>query len=178
MIGVVSRTRATLTALTLIPTLLVAGCSDDDPKPKFEPTPSPSSTSPSSTATPALGPEETVRAWVDGRNAALANGDLAQVLALTSSRCKSCEGILNPIRQVYDNGGSFDTAGWRIVASRIKSKKATKVTVSAGLEFAAGRTVPEAGAEPVVYDAEKHIVVFKLIESNEAWAVDYVGFLS
>src|SRR4051812_38018201 len=54
MIGRVSRTRAVLTALSLLPVLLVAGCSDDDPEPKFAPTPSESasSASPSSSATP------------------------------------------------------------------------------------------------------------------------------
>ena len=64
---------------TLLAACLVGGCSDDDPKPDIaDPTPS----APSSSATGdvrrrpsrprlALGPEETVRAWVAAWNAAL-----------------------------------------------------------------------------------------------------------
>ncbi len=76
---------------TLLAVCLVGACSDDDPQPDIaEPTPSaPSSsatvsTSPTESATPTLGPEETVRAWVDAWNEALRTGDTASVRALVA----------------------------------------------------------------------------------------------
>ena len=58
---------------TLLAACLLAACSDDDPEPDIaDPTPSATasssaatvSPSPSESATPVLGPEETVQAWV------------------------------------------------------------------------------------------------------------------
>ena len=67
---------------TLLAVCLVGACSDDDPEPDIaDPTASASSSSatvspsPTVSATPALGPEDTVRAWVEARNAALQDGD-------------------------------------------------------------------------------------------------------
>ena len=73
---------------TLLAACLLAACSDDDPEPDIaDPTPSATasssaatvSPSPSESATPVLGPEETVQAWVDARNAALQDGDTTEV---------------------------------------------------------------------------------------------------
>ena len=66
---------------TLLATCLVGACSDDDPEPDIaDPTPSASSSSatvspsPTVSATPALGPEETVQRLGRGWNAALQHG--------------------------------------------------------------------------------------------------------
>ena len=68
--------RSPLAALALLLALACASCSDDEPEPKFGP---PESTSPAPTETDTtseppepLDPEETVRAWVEARNAAIA----------------------------------------------------------------------------------------------------------
>ncbi len=68
------------------------GCSEDDPEPNIDSDPTPSadldvasasvSTSPTVTPTAMLGPDETVRAWVDAWNSALATGDTAALASL------------------------------------------------------------------------------------------------
>ncbi|MBB3044958.1 DUF6318 family protein [Nocardioides soli] len=177
MIGDVSRTRAVLVAL-LLSTVGLAGCTDDDPEPAPPLPTTEAPTSPSATTAAPEDPEETVRAWVEARNAALQDGDMAAVRSLTSPTCRSCAGILDPIETVYKNGGHFETAGWTVQAANLKSQTDKSATVSTGLEFAEGRTVPEAGAKPVTYEAEKHIVVFKLRLTNDGWQVRFIGFVS
>jgi len=180
MIGVVSRARATLTALTLIPTLLVAGCSDDDPKPKFDPPSSEASSgSPSPTATTnALGPVGTVRAWVDARNTALVTGDVSRVEALSADGCTTCQDSLDPIRQVHADGGSFDTDGWEVVSARLKSRSGDKARVTAAINYAPGTTIPKEGASPISYGLERHIVVLDLARVQDQWQVRFLGYLS
>lgn len=179
MIGPVTGTRVVIAAAAAVTLLLgLAACSSDDPEPRVAPPTSqaPSSTSPTPVET--LNPEETVRAWVEARNRALATGDLSDVRSLSSSACRSCQGLLGPIEKVYADGGRFETDGWEVVASRVKSQTSTAATVPTGLSFAGGTTVPEAGADPVVYSSEKHVVVFKLTKHAEHWQVSFVGFLS
>jgi len=179
MIGAVNRARAVFTALVLASALGLAGCTGDDPEPRFSP---PSSEPPESPSTSAasgdLGPEATVLEWVEARNAAMHDGDLAPVRALTAEECTSCDGILDPIAAVYADGGHFETKGWSVAASRVKKKTHSTATVSTGLEFAGGRTIPKAGHDPVVYESEKHIVVFRLRDSGEGWRVNFIGFIS
>jgi uncharacterized protein DUF6318 len=179
MIGAVNRARAVLTALVLASALTLAGCTDDDPEPKFSPPSSEPPESPSTTAAVLeLGPEETVRAWIEARNAAMETGDLSSVHALTADDCTSCDGILDPIADVYRDGGHFETDGWAVAGSQVKKKSSSAATVSTGLEFSGGRTVPKAGAEPVTYGPEKHIVLFRLRDAGEGWRVNFVGFIS
>lgn len=60
----------------------------------------------------------------------------------------------------------------------MKDQTDKTATVSTGLEFASGRTVPETGADPVVYESEKHLVEFRLRDAGEGWQVKFVGFIS
>lgn len=156
MIGAVSRTRATLTALTLIPTLLVAGCTDDDPKPKFEPPSSdaPTSATHSSTATtvppqpelPAAaqkrsdaGAEAFVRYWLDVVNFAQLTGDTSELGALNDVRCSGCRGIVKAIDSAYQSGGRIE--GGEISAGRLR-----ELPLDFGAEWAAyakARTQPQ-----------------------------------
>jgi hypothetical protein len=180
MIGAVSRTRAVVTALLVIPVLLVAGCTDDDPKPKFEPTQSSETpTSPSTSASAqALGPEATVGAWVDARNTALVSGDVAPVEALSTTDCTTCQDSLDPIRQVHAAGGSFDTGGWKVVSARLKSQSAGKARVTAAINYQPGTTISSEGAAPVSYGLERHIVVVDLVGGPDRWQVRFIGYLS
>jgi hypothetical protein len=131
MIGVVSRARATLTALTLIPTLLVAGCSDDDPEPKVDPPSSeaPSSVSPSPTATaPTMPPaakgtdaaaaEAFVAFYWDTVNYAQASGDVAPLKVL-ADQCKGCDSGVAFIEAAYADGGEIRGGGGTV--SRLKT---------------------------------------------------------
>ena len=120
MIGDVSRTRAALTALLLIPALLLAGCSDDDPEPKFAPPSSEAPTSPSTSAAAALSPEDTVRAWVDAQNEALRTGDTSDMDALGTPDCRGCSDFSQPIRRVIADGGRYIGGEWSIDAAKAR----------------------------------------------------------
>jgi len=164
---------------------LLVACNDDEPEPKVgDPTPSTSSsaptvsTSPTETQPAELDPEQTVQAWVDARNRALQDGDTAEAEALVSDSCETCNDSLQPIRDVYAQGGHFETTGWTVLASQVEDESATKAKVSAGIEYAAGQTFPEAGSDPVIYEAEKHVVVFRLIMESGSWRLSFIGYLS
>ena len=127
MIGDVSRARATLTALSLIPVLLVAGCSDDDPEPKFEPpsseapsSPGPSSPAPTgpSTATP-VSAEGFIDDWFETFSAAMVSGDTTDIRLRSSESCTSCAALADQIDSIYSNGGSLKTAGWSVEEARL-----------------------------------------------------------
>jgi len=163
--------------------LVLAGCSGEDPEPKMAPTQSVASTPSTSapTVSPSvdpMSPEETVRAWVKARNAALQDGDTAAVEALAAKGCEACRHSTDPIRQVYAKGGHYETEGWRLVASRLKSSTSTRARVDTAIKYAAGRTFPEAGAEAVTYGVERHIVVFNLVMEDGAWRIAFIGYLS
>lgn len=160
---------------------------DDEPTPDI-PDPTPSSTSPSVTesvspATPtetpaALTPEETVRAWVAARNAALGSGETDELRALTDLACTSCVDLIDSIEEVYAAGGHYETTGWRIKSATTRRPEGPRPQVDAAVVIAGGQTVNEAGADPVIYGPEKRIVVFKVHQSDGEYLIDFVGFLS
>ena len=41
-----------------------------------------------------------------------------------------------------------------------------------------GETVRAAGEDPVTYDVERDIVVFKLVPRGSSWLVSFIGFLA
>ncbi|GAA4367157.1 DUF6318 family protein [Nocardioides caricicola] len=178
MIGTVTGARAVIAATVLI--LGVSACSSDDPEPIVAPTPSASEPSDPTTSpvAGALGPEETLAAWIDARNQALQDGDVSAVEALSAESCKTCRDSIAPIKQVYGDGGHFDTDGWVLVSSRLKSEKASKASLTAAIDYAAGKTVVKAGAEPVTYAVEHHIIIVDLIKEDGVWLVQFIGYLS
>lgn len=173
------RVAAALAALTLI----VAGCTDDDPEPKVDPTPSTStsttvSPTPDPTPTGTQDPVRTVREWVSARNLAMSEGDLRPVRALSAPECTSCSDLIDPIEQTYEAGGRYETEGWRVVRAKITGERGAEVQVTAGLVLAAGRTFHSATSEPVVYPAEKRIGIFELTKAEDQWLVSLIGFVS
>ena len=101
MIGGVSRTRATLTALTLIPTLLVAGRSDDDPKPKFEPPPSEAPSSASTSPTAGRRPsQKNRREWVEAQNSAHTGDTYGRWGHSATDPAGRASGLIEPITRV------------------------------------------------------------------------------
>jgi hypothetical protein len=171
-----------LAALLAAATLLAAGCSDDDPQPRLEPTPSasltesPSPTEPSPTTAP-LEPVQVVKAWVDGRNTAMSQGDFRVVRSLSSASCESCSDLIDPIEQTHANGGRYETVGWQVERARVTNTKSRAVEVTAGLKLAGGTTYASATAEPVVYQAEKRIAIFELTQTDGNWQVSLIGFV-
>ncbi len=160
------------------------GACSQEPVPKFDdpPTRTPTSETPTPTPSPSatsqLDPEETVRAWVKARNQALRTGDTSAVRALSDPQCRTCTDLLTPIEKVYANGGYFHTDGWKVVSSRLKSQAGRKAEVPIAVVYAAGSTVPEAGADPVRYDEVRRIATFRLLRGEGSWRVSFIGFLS
>src|SRR4051794_5689323 len=126
MIGVVSRTRAVLTAAVLLSALALGGCTDDDPEPKFGPTESSSPASPTSPSTTtasgqiapsmpaaamdadAAAAEAFVSFYWKTVNYAQATGDLEPLSRLGAPTCKACKSGVEYLKDVYENGGKID----------------------------------------------------------------------
>jgi hypothetical protein len=172
--------RSPLAALALLLALACASCSDDDPEPKIAPpessSPAPTETETTSEPPEPLDPEETVRAWVEARNVAMATGEVTDLQALSADDCTSCVDQIEPIKQIYEAGGHFETMGWRVKSSTIDTQTSSTATVSTALIIAGGRTFPERGADPVVYGEEKRIAIFEMGRTNGTWSVTLIGF--
>ncbi|MDF1602764.1 DUF6318 family protein [Nocardioides sp. YIM 152315] len=173
-----SRTRAVV-AVIVLSALGLAGCSDDDPEPKFSPPSSEAPTSSSTSAAPVLDdPSEAFRAWVDARNTAVRTGDTTDVRSLSADGCRTCENSISPIEKVYEDGGEYDTEGWIVDSSIVKERSETRAKVSAAVTYAAGETVPSAGADPVRYDVERHIMLIDMSMVDRTWLVSDIGYVS
>jgi hypothetical protein len=164
--------------LGLVSALLVSGCSDE-PVPKVAPpSASPSASSTPASSEPKLNPVETVRAWVDAQNEAMLTGDTGDMRDLSAPDCKSCDWSAEPIEKVFAAGGYFHTKGWLINAAKLANADGRHAKVNAAVTVRGGSTLNAKGEDPVVYAADKRIVVFKLTRSDEQWAISFIGFLS
>jgi hypothetical protein len=176
----VNRSRSAIVVAAVVLVLPLGACSED-PKPKFAPpeSSSPAATSESTSAEPSpSNPVGTVRAWVEAQNDAMRTGDSSEVRSLSARPCQACDGMIDPIDRVYEAGGYFMTAGWRI--HRIKARKVAekRATVDSAVVIAGGKTVNAAGAKPVRYGVDRKIMVFKLTKPQGTWLVSFIGFLS
>lgn len=171
------RFAALLAALTLV----LVGCSDDDAEPQVDPTPSTSATTTTPTPDPTptvepLSPVETVDGWVDARNEALKDGVTTEVYALSTPDCSTCRDLVDPFAQLYADGGSIVTDGWRIDSARKRPEFEENHQVIAALTFAGGHTVlPGEGSSP--FPEEKHILQFQMRQAASGWLVAQVVFL-
>lgn len=169
--------RSRMAFALVAPLLTLVGCSDD-PVPKVAPHESPSATAVSGTKKPRLDPVETAEAWVEAQNVALHTGDTTALRQLSADPCESCDGFIDPIEQVYKNGGVFKTRGWTVEGAKARSRTGEPIVIDAAITIAGGKTMREDGAEPVIYKAEKHIMVFKVVSDGRGWAVSFIGFIS
>jgi hypothetical protein len=179
--------RVRLAALLAATALVAAGCSDNDPEPRIDPTPS---TSPTESASPwpssaetsdppgTTDPEDAVRAWVTARNETIQNGNATGVRSLSTGDCTTCRDLIDPIEAVYTNGGHMDTSGWHIAALNLAQESSADAEVVVGLVYAAGETVPSAGADPIQYELERHIAKFRLRNHSDGWKVREVVYVS
>lgn len=165
-------------ATTLATALLLVGCSDD-PEPRVEPSESASSPSaPTSEPPEALGPEETVRAWVDARNVLMLEGDAAPVERLSAEGCRTCRQSIQPVKQVLRNGGRFETTGWTISTSKTRSIATAAAVVRISLVIPGGLTIPEAGADPVTYEQQRRTLLVTTTTTDDEWLVSKLVYLS
>jgi hypothetical protein len=175
----------TSVAAVVVVVALLGACSDDDPKPDIaDPTPSAStssaavSTSPTVSATPALGPEETVRAWVEAQNHALKTGDTSGLRALSATGCKGCAEFPDAIDEVVTAGGSFEGGQWTVARTQVEDPSARPVRVNVAVRIAGGTTIAAAGGEPTNYGASSRLLVFELADASGAWLISLIGSLS
>jgi hypothetical protein len=177
--------RSRLAAVALVAGLLVSGCTDDDPKPNIaDPTPSESTssatttTSPTVSATPALGPEATVRAWVEAWNGALLSGDTDGLDDYETLDCRNCADLANVIDDAVSAGGSFEGGNWAIISSKVVPLDGGRLRVNVAMNVAAGSTTNAAGEDPVQFEADKRIVVYELDNGSGTWLIDVIELLS
>lgn len=156
-----------------------AGCAGD-PEPRFAPPSgeaSPSvaesaSASVSESAAPErLSREETVRAWVEARNAALQDGDTSGMSALIAADCEGCLPFEENISSVYRAGGYFDTEGW-VVLDTFDSKGGA---FDLRVRTSEGTTVNSEGEDPVSYSTERRELRFGLREVGGQWLISSIA---
>lgn len=169
---------------TAVAALLLSGCSDDEPTPEFSDDVTASSTAADPSTTPVtdeparLGPVESVRAWVSAHNKVVAGEPADDVYALSSPECETCKEIVEPIIETYDDGGRFETTGWRITSARADPDFESNSAVLAGVTFEAGQTYQDETSEPIAYEAERHILQFRMVRMHGSWVVDAIAFVS
>ncbi len=151
--------------------LLGAGCTGE-PEPRFASPTSSTSPSGSRSESAALTPEETVEAWVLARNEALINGDVSALRSLQTQRCTTCSDLIEPITEIYESGGRFETDGWAL-----NKVERDGVRVEADVQIAGGKTVPSDGASPNVYGPETRRMFAVLQDDGLVWKLKRIGFL-
>lgn len=170
---------------TLLAVCLLGGCSDDDPEPNIDSDPTPSASTSSATVSPsesvtpsALGPEETLRAWVAARNEALRDGNTDAVRALSAGDCDTCDQHIEPIERVYAAGGSFDTPGWTVDRLKVVTTGEDKSKLDVAMTMSAGQTIEQAGATPTSYPEDHRLMFFRLGREADTWRVAFIGYYS
>ena len=170
---------AALAALVVV--LGSTACSDDDPEPKFAPpsaSPTPSEPS-TSVVSSSSDPVSVARAWIEAQNEALQSGDTSGARGLATENCRSCDGLIRPIEEVFEAGGRFVTKGWTVDKAKEARRTDTRATVNAAVTISGGTTYPSADAEPVEFKTERTILVFKLERAaRDDWQIAFIGFLS
>ena len=160
--------------------LVLTGCSGSG-EPEVESTFTPSPTSPSSSAAPtaeptaaSLGPEETVRAWVEAQNLALSSGSVGELKELSHKECRNCFAtFIEPISDVYDAGGRYETKGWTVISTNLRGGNRPEVAVDVAVRIAGGVTHASATADPVSYPVDKRILEFR-VAGGQVTRVEFV----
>lgn len=174
-------------AVSGVLSVLLAGCSGDEPRPKMAPTTSasptpsvPPSLDPTPTVVPTapvLGPEETVRAWVEARNETLGSGLAASATLLSARDCKSCRDLLSPIESLYADGGRVETRGWIVEKLRKRPDFGRSGQLLAAVKFSPGKTFTTSSAKPTTFAAENHIMQFGVIRESDTWRISQIVFI-
>jgi hypothetical protein len=85
---------------------------------------------------------------------------------------------VKPIEQVYAAGGSYEGGDWALVNSHLEVNTGSKAKLSAAVRIAAGKTVPDDGADPVVYGPQSHLMKFELVMEGVEWRFSVIAFVS
>ena len=179
-------------AAALLATLAVfSGCdSNPSPAPLPSESPSPSSSSPSPTATPptlpaaAKGTSEAsakafARHYFAQINFAARTGDTAQLQALATNSCESCNAIANNIDTVYSAGGSITTDGWKLKSiSSVPLQSKRKPIFDLAVFVSPETVVPKAGSKAQEFNGGKRPMTMYLAMTGSSWRVTKLNRVS
>jgi hypothetical protein len=147
-------------------TLLLAGCSGEEPE-AAPPDPRTPSTTPVATATasPAPAPPELPAAarrptkagavafahhYIDSMNHVAETGDVTELAHLSDPECTSCQNTIRTAENVYGAGGRIDGYMWRVRQySAIRSPGSNAWQVVLTISASEHRVTSRAGAAPV-----------------------------
>jgi hypothetical protein len=123
-------------------------------------------------------PEETVQAWVDAQNLALSSGETDALRDLSAQGCNGCDNFPTAVEAVYDAGGSYQGGVWTLVNAHVQSVNENDATLTAAIRIGAGTTRPSAGADPVKYGEQNHLLKFELTQEGGSWLFSVIAFIS
>jgi hypothetical protein len=168
--------------------LLLVGACQANPEPS--PFAGPESTAPAATppsASPTATPPELPRAatgtdraaakafvrhYIDLVNHAMATGDVAPVVEASGQACESCEAVVDRVQEVYEQGGSIESQGWKItVISPVPGQPKLSPMFDLGLRLTPQRVFVDATAEPRRFDGGKLPATFLLTRHDGGWVV-------
>ena len=149
--------------------MLLVGCGADA-EPKFEAEPSASPTS--ATPTPDEpepweekspdGAAAFVEMWVEQFSRAFISGDTGQVRDLAARDCKTCNGFVDLIDDVYERGGSIEGDPWRVRKTRTSGSPPDGMAAISADIFQPAQVVRRHGAAPLRTDPGEVTYLFEL----------------
>ena len=134
MIGSVTGTRAVIAAALLA--LGLAACSGSDPEPNVAPSssvsPGDESSSEGATDGPApppeaagltqAGAESFIDYWFRALSYGMVSGNTTRVDTVSARSCKSCQALIQQIKDLYAKGGRLRTTGWSVGAMAVSGE--------------------------------------------------------
>ncbi|HET7736912.1 MAG TPA: DUF6318 family protein [Nocardioidaceae bacterium] len=171
--------------------LVVVGCSDGEtvrpaPLPTESETvaPTPGNRPPildpvGDTHTPA-GIENVARYFIDTITFAIQTGDTSLLRQASTRECKSCRAIANNIEEIYESGGSIETAGWELQSYRLLGFDQADETAVSSLNVIQlpALTTHRPGAEPTPSKRVSRTFTLHLSQVRIGWVVAQFDLVS
>lgn len=163
-------------AVPLLLAGLLAGCgseeSDAAPQPKL---PEPTSSSPEPSATPEEeSPEDFIRRWQAASDDMQANGETSEFRSL-SKGCVACADFAETVESIYEEGGSIEFAGSKIVS--VQRLQGQPPTLEMRLGVPETRIFRSGSASPEVMPGNEMGLRVTLGRVDGSWVVTHYGIL-
>jgi hypothetical protein len=162
-------------AIALACCVLALTACNSNPEPTVEPpspkpkktTPSATPTAPSPSASPGEPAEHTfIRHYFSLVDYARKTGDVEPMLAASSPECKSCEGVAEVIRKVFDAGGHYE-GSYDLEILEINGTGGAEINLVA--RSGKFRMVPASRGKAETYAAEQKFYVIELKRQGDQW---------
>lgn len=165
--------------------LVLAGCGGSpEPKPLPAPTKSSSpSTSASSTPAPPVMPEAAkassdaaveafARHYVDVINFATSTGVLTDLNALAADRCTSCQRLSKRLEEIYTDGGSIQSDGWRVTGAEVLANQPLqRKYVDLAILQSPQILIESTGTKPKKFPGGKQALTMLIARQGSGWIV-------